>query len=106
MSLTIDGEQIARLASMKYLGVEIDEKLNFKQHNTEENGKKSLLLWKNTTKTHQNCKDNHLQQHYLTTPGFLLLNSPSFSRTKRNRLQVIQNRAMMSLANTRKNDDR
>jgi hypothetical protein len=32
MSLTIDGEQIARVASMKYLGVEIDEKLNFKQH--------------------------------------------------------------------------
>jgi hypothetical protein len=30
MSLTIDGEQIARVASMKYLGAEIDEKL--KQH--------------------------------------------------------------------------
>jgi hypothetical protein len=31
-SLTIDWEQIARVASMKYLGVEIDEKLNFKHH--------------------------------------------------------------------------
>jgi hypothetical protein len=31
MSMTIGGEQIARVASMKYLGVEIDEKLNFKQ---------------------------------------------------------------------------
>jgi hypothetical protein len=32
MSLTIDVEKIARVDSMKYLGVEIDEKLNFKQH--------------------------------------------------------------------------
>jgi hypothetical protein len=27
----IDGEQIARLTTMKYLSVEIDEKLDFKQ---------------------------------------------------------------------------
>jgi hypothetical protein len=46
-SLTIDGEKIARVASMKYLGVEIDEKLNFKP---------SWFNWKNTTKTHQNCQ--------------------------------------------------
>jgi hypothetical protein len=30
-SLTNDGEQIARVALMKYFGVEIHEKLNFKQ---------------------------------------------------------------------------
>jgi hypothetical protein len=31
-SLIIDGEQIARVTTMKYLGVEIDERLDFKQH--------------------------------------------------------------------------
>jgi hypothetical protein len=44
---------------MKYLGIEIDEKLNFK-HNTKENGKESWLPWENTTKTHQNCNDNSI----------------------------------------------
>jgi hypothetical protein len=31
-SLIIDGEQIARATTMKYLGVEINEILDFKQH--------------------------------------------------------------------------
>jgi hypothetical protein len=31
-SLIIDEEQIARVATMNYLGVEIDEKFDFKQH--------------------------------------------------------------------------
>jgi hypothetical protein len=31
-TLIIDGEQIAKVTTMKYLGVEIDEKLDFKQH--------------------------------------------------------------------------
>jgi hypothetical protein len=31
-SLIIDAEKIARVPKMKYWGVEIDEKLNFKQH--------------------------------------------------------------------------
>jgi hypothetical protein len=31
-SLIIDGAQIARVTTMKYLGVEMDEKLDFKQH--------------------------------------------------------------------------
>jgi hypothetical protein len=72
MSLTIDGEQKARVASMKYLGVESDEKLNLKQHvdTTEENRKES---W-------QNYKYNHLPQYYFTTPGFLLLDSLSLQR--------------------------
>jgi phosphoribosylformylglycinamidine (FGAM) synthase PurS component len=32
VNLTIDGESIERVDVIKYLGVEIDEKLNFKQH--------------------------------------------------------------------------
>jgi hypothetical protein len=31
-SLIIDGEQIARVTTMKYLGIEMDKKLDYKQH--------------------------------------------------------------------------
>jgi hypothetical protein len=31
-NLTIDGELVERVSSIKYLGVEIDEKLTFKNH--------------------------------------------------------------------------
>jgi hypothetical protein len=98
MSLTIDEEQIARVASMKYLGVEIDEKLNFKRH-----------VDTKLKKTHQNCKDDHLQQYYFTTPGFLLLDSLSLQRRgfespSSDPKQGKEDNSEMSLANTHKND--
>jgi hypothetical protein len=74
MSLTLDGKQIA---------LDGEQKLNFKQYvdtALKKMAKKSWFPWKNTTKTHQNCKDNPLQQYYFTTPGLLLHDSLSLKR--------------------------
>jgi hypothetical protein len=54
-------------------------------------------------KNFQNCIDNHLQQYYFTTPGFLLLDSHQrrgFESPSSDSKQGNEDNSEMSLANT------
>jgi hypothetical protein len=96
-SLTIDGEQIARVASIKYLDVEIYEKVNFKQHvdtTPKKMAKKVGFLGRiqqKLTKTAKITIYNSIISPHLDFCSSILFLS---NEEDLNRLQVIQNRAM------------
>jgi hypothetical protein len=73
-SLIIDVEQIARVTTMKYLGVEIDKKLDFKQHVLTKTAK--IAIYNSIISPHLDYSSSIL----------FLANEDYF-----NRLQMIQN---------------
>jgi hypothetical protein len=96
-SLIIDEEQIARVTTMKYLSVEIAEKLNFKQHvdtTIKKMAKKVGFLGRiqlELTKTAKITIYNRIISPHLDYCSSIL-----FLATEEylNRMQIIQNRAM------------
>jgi hypothetical protein len=75
--LTIDGEQIEEVQSMKYLGVQIDNKLAFKEHLNlivKKNRQEDDLFGTKLEKTYSPHQDNDLKKHYPTTLGLLVFN--------------------------------
>jgi hypothetical protein len=96
-SLIIDGEQIARVTTMKYLGVEIDEKLDFKQHvdtTIKKMAKKVGFLGRIQQKLTKTAKitiyNSIISPHLDYCSSILFLANEEYL----NRMQIIQNRAM------------
>jgi hypothetical protein len=89
-SLKIDGEQIAMVMTMKYLGVKIDEILDFKQHvdtTIKKIGRIQQKLTKITKKTIHNII---ISPHLDYCSSILFLAKEEYL----NHMQIIQNRAM------------
>jgi hypothetical protein len=90
-SLIIDGEQIERVTMMKYLGVEIDEKLDFKQHvDSSFLGRIQQKLTKTAKITTYN---SIISPHLEYCPSILFLANEEYW----NRMQIIQNKAMWTI---------
>jgi hypothetical protein len=88
-SLIIDGEQIARATTMKYLGVEINEILDFKQH-VNTSIKKNGRIQQKLTKTAKMIYNSIISPKLDYCFSILFLANEEYL----NRMQIIKNRAM------------
>jgi hypothetical protein len=96
-SLMIDGEQIARVTTMKYLGVVIDENLDFKQHvdtTIKKMANKLGFLARIQQKLTKTAKitvyNSIISPHLDNCSSILFLANEEYL----NRMQIIQNRTI------------
>jgi hypothetical protein len=107
INLRLSNENITRVNSTKFLGMIIDDKLNWQDHISHTKNKMSSGLYALNKSKHVLGK-NHLKTlyHSLIHPylsyGLLLWGSASKSLTKK--IEVMQNKAIRSITNSKYNE--